>query len=53
MVRNQLFLNFDGEGTVAGIRGATLLNGRQHADTTLVATHAAATAKPRGVQDRA
>ena len=41
VVRNQLFLNFDGEGTVAGIRGATLLNGRQHADTTLVVNHIA------------
>jgi Fe-S cluster assembly protein SufD len=39
VVRNQLFLKFDGEGTVAGIRGAALLNGRQHADTTLVAEH--------------
>jgi Fe-S cluster assembly protein SufD len=41
VVRNQLFLQFDGEGTVAGIRGASLLNGRQHADTTLVANHIA------------
>jgi len=41
VVRNQLFLKFDGEDTVAGIRGATLLNGRQHADTTLVADHVA------------
>ncbi len=41
VVRNQLFLKFDGEGTVAGIRGAALLNGRQHADTTLVAEHIA------------
>jgi Fe-S cluster assembly protein SufD len=41
VVRNQLFLNFDGEGTVAGIRGATLIKGRQHADTTLVANHIA------------
>ncbi len=41
VVRNQLFLNFDGEGTVAGIRGASLLKGKQHADTTLVATHIA------------
>jgi Fe-S cluster assembly protein SufD len=39
VVRNQLFLKFDGEDTVAGIRGATLLRGRQHADTTLVANH--------------
>jgi len=41
VVRNQLFLKFDGEGTVAGIRGATLIKGRQHADTTLVANHIA------------
>ena len=47
VVRNQLFLRFDGEETVAGIRGASLLNGRQHADTTLVATHIA-----RGCQSR-
>ena len=47
VVRNQLFLNFDGEDTVAGIRGATLIKGRQHADTTLVANHIA-----RGCQSR-
>jgi Fe-S cluster assembly protein SufD len=47
VVRNQLFLNFDGEDTVAGIRGATLLKGKQHADTTLVANHIA-----RGCQSR-
>jgi Fe-S cluster assembly protein SufD len=47
VVRNQLFLNFDGEETVANVRGATLLNGRQHADTTLVANHVA-----RGCQSR-
>jgi Fe-S cluster assembly protein SufD len=41
VVRNQIFLNFDGEETVAGIRGATLIKGRQHADTTLVANHIA------------
>jgi Fe-S cluster assembly protein SufD len=40
VVRNQLFLRFDGEDTVANIRGATLLRGRQHVDTTLVADHA-------------
>ncbi len=28
VVRNQLFLKFDGEGTVAGIRGATLVRGQ-------------------------
>jgi Fe-S cluster assembly protein SufD len=47
VVRNQLFLKFDGEDTVAGIRGATLIKGRQHADTTLVANHIA-----RGCQSR-
>jgi Fe-S cluster assembly protein SufD len=47
IVRNQLFLNFDGEETVAHIGGASLLKGRQHADTTLVANHIA-----RGCQSR-
>ncbi len=47
IVRNQLFLKFDGEDTVAGIRGATLITGKQHADTTLVANHIA-----RGCQSR-
>ncbi len=40
VVRNQLFVRFDGEGTVAGIRGATLLRDSQHVDTTLIADHA-------------
>jgi Fe-S cluster assembly protein SufD len=39
VVRNQVFVRFAGEGTIAGIRGASLLKGRQHADTTLVADH--------------
>ena len=47
VVRNQLFLKFDGEETVAGIRGATLVKRNQHADTTLVANHIA-----RGCQSR-
>jgi Fe-S cluster assembly protein SufD len=47
VVRNQIFLNLDGEDTVAGIRGATLIKGHQHADTTLVANHIA-----RGCQSR-
>jgi Fe-S cluster assembly protein SufD len=41
VVRNQLFVRFDGEGTLAGIRGASLLKGRQHVDTSLVADHKA------------
>jgi Fe-S cluster assembly protein SufD len=40
VVRNQIYLRFDGEGTTAGIRGASLLGGHQHADTTVVADHA-------------
>ena len=40
VVRNQLFVRFAGEGIIAGIRGASLLKGRQHTDTTLVADHA-------------
>ncbi len=39
VVRNQVFLRFDGADTVAGIRGANLLDGKQHVDTTLVADH--------------
>ena len=49
VVRNQLFLKFDGEGIVAGIRGATLLKGRQHADTTLVINHVAPGCQSREV----
>jgi Fe-S cluster assembly protein SufD len=40
IVRNQLFVRFSGEGSIAHICGANLLRGRQHADTTLVADHA-------------
>jgi Fe-S cluster assembly protein SufD len=47
VVRNQIFFNFEGEDTVAGIRGATLVRDRQHADTTLFANHIA-----RGCQSR-
>jgi Fe-S cluster assembly protein SufD len=47
VVRNQLYLKFDGEGSLAGIRGATLLKGRQHADTTLVADHIAGDCQSR------
>ena len=49
VVRNQLFVRFAGEGTVAGIRGACLLKGRQHADTTLIADHAAGDCTSREV----
>jgi Fe-S cluster assembly protein SufD len=49
VVRNQLFLSFEGEETVAGIRGATLINGRQHVDTTLVVNHIAGNCQSREV----
>jgi Fe-S cluster assembly protein SufD len=49
VVRNQAFVRFDGEGTIAGIRGASLLKGRQHADTTLVVDHAVADCTSREV----
>lgn len=41
VVRNQLFVRLSGEGAVADIRGASLLDGRQHGDTTLVIDHQA------------
>jgi Fe-S cluster assembly protein SufD len=40
VARNQNFIRFAGEGTKAGIRGVTLLRGKQHADTTLLIEHA-------------
>jgi len=49
VTRNQLFLRFGGEETIASIRGATLLNGRQHADTTMVVDHAAVGCQSREV----
>jgi Fe-S cluster assembly protein SufD len=39
--RQQLFLAFNGEGSEAQARGATMLRARQHCDSTLVITHAA------------
>ena len=47
VLRNQLFLSFDGEDTVANIGGVSMLKGRQHADTTLVIAH-----RKRGCQSR-
>ena len=49
VVRNQLFIRFDGEGTVGAIRGARLLKDRQHADDTLLVEHAAAGCQSREV----
>jgi Fe-S cluster assembly protein SufD len=41
LVRNQNFIRFAGKGSDAGIRGATLLRGKEHVDTTLLIEHAA------------
>jgi Fe-S cluster assembly protein SufD len=49
VVRNQLFLRFDGRDTIAGIRGASLLKGKQHADNTLVLDHKAGGCQSREV----
>jgi Fe-S cluster assembly protein SufD len=49
VVRNQMFLRFGGEGTIANIRGATLLKGRQHVDTTMLVDHAAPGGQSREV----
>ncbi len=49
VVRNQLFVRFAGEGTRSAVRGATLLRGRQHVDTTLVADHVAGGCEGREV----
>jgi Fe-S cluster assembly protein SufD len=40
VVRNQNFIRFAGEGTHAGIRGVSLLRGKEHVDTTLLIDHA-------------
>jgi Fe-S cluster assembly protein SufD len=37
--RHQVFVTFAGDNTLANINGATMINGKQHADNTLVATH--------------
>jgi Fe-S cluster assembly protein SufD len=39
VVRNQLYVHFHGNETVAGIRGVNLLMDKQHADTTMVIDH--------------
>jgi Fe-S cluster assembly protein SufD len=49
VVRNQMFVRLAGEGTVASIRGVSLLAESQHADTTLAIDHAAAGSESREV----
>ena len=40
MLRRQMFVRGSGEGVKIALRGVTLLNGKQHADTTIVVDHA-------------
>jgi Fe-S cluster assembly protein SufD len=40
VARNEVRLALEGEGSSVGVRGATIGQGKQHADTTLVVTHA-------------
>ena len=40
LIRNQMFVRCDGEGSKIDLSGASLLAGTQHADTTLVIDHA-------------
>lgn len=40
VVRNQLYVSCNGPNSEIGLRGASLLKGRQHADLTLVLDHA-------------
>jgi Fe-S cluster assembly protein SufD len=41
LVRRQIFLRFEGDGSQASLSGVSLLGGREHADTTLQVEHAA------------
>ena len=47
LVRNQKFIRLAGEGTKAGIRGVSLLRGKEHVDTTLLIEHAARACESR------
>lgn len=50
--RHQVYLNFAGADGRAVVNRAAMLNGRQLADTTFLADHAATGGQPRIVQDR-
>ena len=49
VVRNQTFIRLDGEGTLVGLHGASLLKGKQHVDSTLVIDHRASGCQSREV----
>ena len=42
VARSEIRMAFEGEGSIVGLRGATIGRGKQHLDTTLVVDHAAA-----------
>lgn len=39
LVRNQIYVRFDGEGSATDVSGVTLGRGKQHCDTTLIVEH--------------
>lgn len=47
VVRNQRLLRLEGEGGFAAVGGASLLNGRQHADAMVIADHRAGQCQSR------
>ena len=47
LVRRQTFLRFEGAGAEASFSGASLLGGREHADTTLLVEHMAPACRSR------
>jgi Fe-S cluster assembly protein SufD len=47
IVRNQSFIRFAGDGSKGGIRGITLLRGKEHVDTTLLIEHTAYSCESR------
>jgi Fe-S cluster assembly protein SufD len=47
VVRNQSFVHFAGDHSHAGIRGVSLLAGKEHVDTTLLIRHAALACQSR------
>ncbi|WGJ15494.1 Fe-S cluster assembly protein SufD [Methylocapsa sp. D3K7] len=47
LVRRQTFLRFEGAGAEASFGGASLLGGREHADTTLLVEHMAPACRSR------
>ncbi len=49
IVRNQMFVRIAGEEAIVGLRGASLLSGRQHADSTVVVDHVASAGTSREV----